>query len=411
VSSVGGRSKAVVRRVAAAVSAAVLVGVVVAAVVAPAGPAAVTRQPGAKPPQITVALTDRGCKRVSRTVRSAWLRIRVVNRGHALHTFTIRGRHSAVRPGHKSVLRVSFPRSGRYAYACSRSAASTVRGRLHVVLIPTAARPCGVAAKAPRRYRHVVWIVMENKSWFDVMGSSAPAPHIQRLARLCGAASSFYGEANPSLPDYLAMTSGGTQGVTDDKGPSFHPLAVDNIFQQAGDWRSLVESMPAPCTNSSSDGYFTRHNPALYYVGLKASCPTLDVPLGATPDISAKFTMVTPNGCHDMDQADVRCASTFAGVVQLGDAWLGSFLKKVFKTPQYRSGTTAVFVTWDESSHGIPATQKIPTLVMAPSVFPGTIASKRFDHYALLRSTEQLLGLPLLGAAASAPSMRAAFHF
>ena len=122
--------------------------------------------------------------------------------------------------------------------------------------------------------------------------------------------------------------------------------------------------------------------------------------------------MITPNGCHDMDQATVRCASSFTGVVQLGDAWLGSFLKKVFRTPQYRSGRTAVLVTWDESSHGDAATQKIPTLVIAPSVRPGTIVTKRFDHYSLLRTSEQLLGLhPFLGAAGSAPSMRAAFHF
>jgi hypothetical protein len=358
---------------------------------------------------LTVPLSDHGCT-LSRTVRSAWLRIRVVNRGHSAHTFTIRGHHLNVRPGHSAVLRVSFPRSGRYAYTCSRNGLRT-HGRLHVVLIPTAARPCGVVATPPHLYRHVVWIVMENKSWHDVMGSSSPSPRIKRLAGLCGAASSFHGEANLSLPNYLAMTSGSTQGVTDDKGPNSHPISADNIFQQVGDWRSLEESMPTPCSKSDSGSYFTRHNPALYYVGLAPTCASLDLPLGATPDLSAKFTMITPNGCHDMDQASVRCADSFLGVVQLGDAWLGGFLKKVLKTPQYRSGTTAVFVTWDESSHGDAATQTIPTLVIAPSVRPGTIATKRFDHYSLLHTTEQLLGLPYLGAAASAPSMRGAFHF
>lgn len=394
------------RRTAVFAGAAVLVAAILAAVLAPAGPAAV-----AKPPLVTVRLSDRGC-RVPRTARSAWLRIRVVNQGRAVHTFTIRGHHSSPRPGHTAVLRVSFPRSGRYPYTCSRSGRTRVHRRLRVILIPTAAKPCGVVAAPPRVYRHVVWIVMENKSWHDVMGSTAPAPNIKRLAGLCGAASAFYGEAHPSLPNYLAMTSGSTQGVTDDQGPTVHPLAVDNIFQQVADWRALEESMPAPCSTSNSGSYFTRHNPALYYVGLQPSCASLDVPLGATPDLSAKFTLITPNGCHDMDEASVRCASTFSGVVQLGDAWLGSFLKQVFKTPQYRSGATAVFVTWDESSHGDAATQKIPTLVIAPSVRPGTIATKRFDHYALLRTTEELLGLrPFLGAAATAPSMRAAFHF
>jgi hypothetical protein len=327
-----------------------------------------------------------------------------------VHTFTITGRRLSLRPGNKAVLRVSFPRPGRYAYTCSRHGLPRLHRRLRVVLTPTAAKPCGVWAAPPRVYRHVVWIVMENKSWYDVMGSSSPARNIKRLAGLCGAASAFYGEAHPSLPNYIAMTSGGTQGVTDDRGPSSHPLAVDNIFQQVGDWRTLEESMPASCSPSGSGDYFARHNPPLYYVGLQPSCPALDVPLGKTPDLSARFTFITPNGCHDMDTSS--CASTWAGVVQLGDSWLASFLKEVFATPQYRSGTTAVIVTWDESSHGSAASQRIPTLVIAPSVRPGTVATERFDHYALLRTTEELLGLrTFLGAAATAPSMRSAFHF
>jgi hypothetical protein len=106
------------------------------------------------------------------------------------------------------------------------------------------------------------------------------------------------------------------------------------------------------------------------------------------------------------------CAGTTQDQVRVGDAWLGSFLKTVFATRQYRSGTTAVIVTWDESSHGDPASQKIPTLVIAPSIRPGTVSTKRFDHYSLLRTTEELLGLhTFLGEAASAPSMRAAFRF
>jgi len=377
---------------------------VILAAVPPSGPAAL---PG--PPLVTVRLTDHGC-RVPRRVRSAWLRIRVVNRGRYVHTFTIRERRLRLHPGRKAVLRVSFPRPGRYAYTCSRRGLPRLQRKLRVVLVPTAAKPCGVWAAPPPVYRHVVWIVMENKSWHDVMGTSSPAPNIKRLAGLCGAASAFYGEAHPSLPNYIAMTSGGTQGVTDDRGPGSHPLSVDNIFQQVGDWRTLEESMPTSCSRSGSGDYFARHNPALYYAGLQPSCPTRDVPLGKTPDLSARFTFITPNGCHNMDTSS--CAGTWAGIVQLGDNWLASFLKTVFATPQYRSGTTAVFVTWDESSHGSAASQKIPTLVIAPSVRPGTVAAERFDHYAVLRTTEELLGLrPFLGAAATAPSMRTAFHF
>ena len=375
------------------------------AVAPPSGPAAVVGSTLA----VTVRLTDRGCV-VPRTVQSRSLRIHVVNRGRDAHTFTIAGHSSSPGPGKTAVLLVRFPRIGRYPYTCSRRTGPRLRGQLLVAAVPTAAKPCGVAPAPPVVYRHVVWIVMENKAWYDVMGSSAQAPNIKRVAGLCGVAAAFYGEAHPSLPNYIAMTSGGTQGVTDDGSPSSHQLPVDNVFRQVGNWRALQESMPAACSTSDSGEYAVRHNPPLYYLRLHSTCPVRDVPLGAKPDLSAKFTFVTPDGCHDMHSSS--CASTIKDQVRVGDAWLGSFLNEVFATPQYRSGTTAVIVTWDESSHGDPASQEIPTLVIAPSIRPGTLATRRFDHYALLRTTEELLGLrTLLGAAATAPSMRAAFRF
>jgi hypothetical protein len=391
---------------ASLVTAVALVASVFAVLAAPpSGPAAV----GASSLAVTVRLTDRGCV-VPQTVLSRSLRIRVVNRGRFVHTFTIAGHRSSPRPGGAALLHVRFPHIGRYRYTCSRRARALQRGRLSVGIAPTAARPCGVVPTAPKVYRHVVWVVMENKSWYDVMGSSAPAPNIKRVAGLCGVAAAFYGEAHPSLPNYIAMTSGGTQGITDDAGPSSHQLSVDNLFQQVGAWRALEESMPAPCSSTETGDYIARHNPALYYGGLRSACAARDVPFGARPDLSARFTFVTPNGCHDMHSSS--CASTTQDEVRAGDTWLGSFLNAVFATRQYRSGTTAVIVTWDESSHGDPASQKIPTLVIAPSVHPGTVSTAHFGHYALLRTTELMLGLhTFLGAAASAPSMRAAFHF
>ena len=389
-----------------ATAAGVAAVLVAALAVAPtSGPAAVAGSTLA----VTVRLTDHGCV-VPRTVQSRSLRISVVNRGRHAHTFRIAGHRSSPSAGRTAVLRVRFPRIGRYPFTCSRLGRPALRGQLLVAAVPTAAKPCGVAPAAPVVYRHVVWIVMENKAWYDVMGSSAQAPNIKRVAALCGVASAFYGEAHPSLPNYIAMTSGGTQGVTDDGSPSSHQLSADNLFRQVGDWRALEESMPAACGTSDSGDYAVRHNPPLYYVRLHSTCPARDVPLGAKPDLSAKFTFVTPDGCHDMHSSS--CASTLQDQVRVGDTWLGSFLNSVFATPQYRSGSTAVVVTWDESSHGDPASQRIPNLVIAPSIRPGTVATKRFDHYALLRTTEELLGLrTFLGAAATAPSMRAAFHF
>jgi hypothetical protein len=52
----------------------------------------------------------------------------------------------------------------------------------------------------------------------------------------------------------------------------------------------------------------------------------------------------------------------------------------------------------------------MPLVVVSPSTPTGAVELTPVDQYALLRTTEELLGLPLLGHAATAPSMRAAFH-
>ena len=243
---------------------------------------------------------------------------------------------------------------------------------------------------------HVVWIVMENKSYEQVIGSSK-APYINSLAGTYGLATNLSAESHPSLPNYIAMTSGSTQGVTDDAGPGSHPLSAESIFGQThGDWRALQESMPTNCAQSGRGGYAVRHNPAVYYTRLAAECASRDVPLGATPDISAKFTFITPNLCHDMHDCSVAT----------GDAWLKSFVPAVLATPEYGSGGTVVFLTWDEDDGG--RKNHIATIVISPKT-RGVQDATAFNHYSLLRTTEELLGLPLLGAAGTAPSMLAAF--
>jgi phosphatidylinositol-3-phosphatase len=264
-----------------------------------------------------------------------------------------------------------------------------------------ASGPCGTATAPPSGgYQHVVWVVMENKSYGEIIGSSS-APYLNKLAAQCGVASNFHAETHPSLPNYIAMTSGSTQGITDDNGPSSHPLGLPSIFSQlgSGGWRSLEESMPSNCYLSNSGSYAVRHNPAAYYTNVRTACGTYDVPLGTTPDISARFTFVTPNLCNDMHDCSV----------QTGDTWLSTFLPKIFGSSQYKAGNTVVFITWDEDDSS--AGNHIATLVASPTTKPGTVSSTSFTHYSMLRTTEEMLGLTtFLGNAATAPSMRSAFN-
>src|ERR687886_3007366 len=113
---------------------------------------------------------------------------------------------------------------------------------------PPSGGPCGTTASHPAVWSHVVWVIMENHAYNQIIGSSS-APYINSLANQCGSATNFKAITHPSLPNYIAMTSGSTQGVTDDNGPSSHPLNAPSIFSQlpAGQSRSLQESMRSNC--------------------------------------------------------------------------------------------------------------------------------------------------------------------
>ena len=99
---------------------------------------------------------------------------------------------------------------------------------------------------------------------------------------------------------------------------------------------------------------------------------------GALPS----FSFVVPNLCDDTHDCSVAT----------GDAWLGRFLAAVTASPTYATGSTAVLVTWDEDdgSHA----NRVGLLAIAPSVRSGTTDPHLATHRSLLRTTEQLLGLP-----------------
>jgi hypothetical protein len=158
--------------------------------------------------------------------------------------------------------------------------------------------------------------------------------------------------------------------------------------------------MPSNCFLGNSGDYYVKHNPAAYYTGIATTCLTLDVPLGSTPNVGAEFTFVTPNICNDMHDCSIRT----------GDDWLAGFLPKILGSTAYATGTTAVFITFDEDSGS--SGNHIATLVVAPTVPAGTRVSTTFNHYSMLRTTEEMLGIgTYLGGAATATSMRASFHF
>jgi hypothetical protein len=247
-----------------------------------------------------------------------------------------------------------------------------------------ASSPC-LGNPQPPSYQHVVWILLENKTYSNIIGNSA-APYINSLARQCALAH-VQAAAHPSLPNYIALTSGSTHGIRDDKNPSAHPLSGPSIFSQLnGNWHSYAESMPHACTLTNAGQYAVRHVPATYYTSIRNLCATHVLPYSGLPNLSSAFTMITPNLTHDM-----HTASSTTQEIRNGDSYLAGFLAKLFASSTYTSGRTAVIVIWDE---GNAASNVVPGIVISPSVRPSSVGS--MTDRSVLNFTEHLLGLPPL---------------
>ena len=73
---------------------------------------------------------------------------------------------------------------------------------------------------------HVVIIVMENKAASRILGAE-DAPFFNRLAKDHALAANYHAVARPSLPDYLALTSGTTAGITGNCDPEAGSCQAD----------------------------------------------------------------------------------------------------------------------------------------------------------------------------------------
>jgi phospholipase C len=280
--------------------------------------------------------------------------------------------------------------------------------------------PCGTAS-TPGAYKHVIWIWMENHGYRDIIGNAKQAPYINALAAGCGVATDYHATTHPSLPDYLAATSGLAQSdlpvlsYLDCNPSAVCGTSAASVFGQGETWKSYAESMPSNCDKSNSGEYSVRHNPAAYYKRL-SGCASRDVPYRQlAADLAAgalpAFSFITPNLTDDMHD----------GTIAQGDTWLARHLPAILGSKEYRAGSTAVFITWDEGSGGYPAQDcddssatdascHVPTIVISPSTPAGTRSGAFFSHYSLLATTEQLLHLPRLRSAATAATMTAAFR-
>jgi acid phosphatase len=253
---------------------------------------------------------------------------------------------------------------------------------------------CGGQAAPPAPTRHVFVIVMENKSPEEALAGQFTAS----LAATYREAANYRAVAHPSVPNYLALTSGSTWGVTDD---SYHVLPAQDIGDQLTkarvSWRAYMEGLGSDGCLKSPIPYDPGHNPFAYYGG---GCPANVVPLTSlAADLNGNtplFSWITPDMCHDEHSCDVS----------VGDDWLRQTVGMITASKAWTAGGV-LFVVWDEDDGS--ADNRVLSLVVAPTL-SHRVSNKPYTHYSLLATIEDLLGVGRLGHASGANPMSDLLH-
>jgi len=259
--------------------------------------------------------------------------------------------------------------------------------------------PAAGAAPNVPTFGHVVVVVFENHELSDVLGTSN-APTFNALAHRFASIDDYLAVTHPSLPNYLALVSGSTQGISND---CTHCTAsgrslADTLEAARKSWKTYAEGLPSPGFDGAFSGrYAKKHNPFMYFPSV-VSNPTRRSRIVAFPQFAADvrarrlptFSLVVPDLCNDMHDCPVAT----------GDTWLKHRIVPLLGSAGLAG--SVVFEIFADGSSDKGGGGRIPALALGPLVKPGSHLKAQTSHYGLLRTIEAGLGLPLLGASRTA---------
>jgi hypothetical protein len=249
---------------------------------------------------------------------------------------------------------------------------------------------------------------MENKEYGDIIGNP-DAPYINSMADDYGLALNYTAVAHPSLPNYIALFAGSTQGITDD---AVHDLGATNLADQiesAGKtWKVFAQNVPTGCFAGESfsggaDGkgtYERKHNPAISFTdirGAPARCANITDMTHFDP-AAANFELIVPNLCNDMHDCPAA----------VGDNFMNQLAPRILTSPGWQQGGV-LFLVWDEGTTNQGGGGHIPLIVVSKQVPVGSKLSTAYNHYSLLRTIQDAWGLACLDLSCSATNLAGFF--
>jgi phosphatidylinositol-3-phosphatase len=264
-------------------------------------------------------------------------------------------------------------------------------------------------------FQHVFVIMMENTSYSSLIGNSN-APWINFAAKNYGLATNYFGVTHPSQPNYIAATSGSTNGVVDDNDITINvPNIVNQLETHSKTWKGYMQSLSLCVTKfdhvCGNQLYERKHDPFVSYRDVASNRArmanivdfsqfTTDLANNTVPN----YSWISPDQCNDMHgrggggSSDPCDFSNVQGLIATGDAFLKSTVNQIMNSNTWQNSNSVILIAWDESDFpfsdtsgccdATPGGGHVVTLAIPSENNTGRTSSVAYNHYSLLATIE-----------------------
>jgi hypothetical protein len=263
---------------------------------------------------------------------------------------------------------------------------------------------------ASQAFDYVTVILMENNGLCDILTStlggcpgSGSGSYMTSLANTYGLATYYTAITHPSEPNYIALTSGSTSGITSDGNCCFQLSGsniIDRIQASGRTWKAFAEDATGSGTCSFMPPRAADHFPFLEFSDMNtaSSCSNfltttspndpefISVLNGSNPP---NFLWLTPN-----DQDNMHSSS-----VSVGDGYLASLVPQILDSSTFKTKNAALYVVFDEGSDSCPSSQSgdcVYAMWAGPVAKQAFTSNAQYNHYSFLKTLESVWGLSSL---------------
>lgn len=239
----------------------------------------------------------------------------------------------------------------------------------------------GTTVNFDLNFDRVMIVVLENQP----LSASMKNPLMRDIIKRGTLLTEYYAMVNPSQPNYIGLLAGDLLGVSGDGVFNLPQTNLVDLMEAKGiTWKAYQENYPGNCfSGDTSDGLYKRkHNPFISFDNIRNNptrCKNIVDSAELSKDLAAgtvpQYSFYTPNMNNNGHDTGLDFTASW-----LYDTFLPTYL-----IPFNNTGNALLVVTFDE---GVPANNRIFTVLIGSMIPQGYIDSTSYTHYSLLRLIE-----------------------